>query len=197
MSISKKRIIQLSVMAAMLIAVVLLGIFLPTETLVECGACEGAGGDCADCEGAGEVVASSMYYSTFMALIPPIVAIALALITKEVYSSLFVGIVLGAIFAANYSFAGTLDCIINDGLITTVADTAGVFIFLVILGIVVALMNRAGGAQAFGKWAEAHVHTKVGASLATFALGVLIFIDDYFNCLTVGAVMRPLTDKHI
>ena len=196
MSISKKRIIQLSVMAAMLIAVVLLGIFLPTETLVECGACEGAGGDCADCEGAGEVVASSMYYSTFMALIPPIVAIALALITKEVYSSLFVGIVLGAIFAANYSFAGTLDCIINDGLITTVADTAGVFIFLVILGIVVALMNRAGGAQAVGKWAEAHVHTKVGASLATFALGVLIFIDDYFNCLTVGAVMRPLTDKH-
>ena len=196
MSISKKRIIQLSVMAAMLIAVVLLGIFLPTETLVECGACEGAGGDCADCEGAGEVIASSMYYSTFMALIPPIVAIALALITKEVYSSLFVGIVLGALFAANYSFAGTLDYIINDGLITTVADTAGVFIFLVILGIVVALMNRAGGAQAFGKWAEAHVHTKVGASLATFALGVLIFIDDYFNCLTVGAVMRPLTDKH-
>ena len=217
MSISKKRIIQLSVMAAMLIAVVLLGIFLPTETLVECGACEGAGAlhcnlcdacqeklydacpvrvTCADCEGTGEVVASSMYYSTFMALIPPIVAIALALITKEVYSSLFVGIVLGALFAANYSFAGTLDYIINDGLITTVADTAGVFIFLVILGIVVALMNRAGGAQAFGKWAEAHVHTKVGASLATFALGVLIFIDDYFNCLTVGAVMRPLTDKH-
>ena len=217
MSISKKRIIQLSVMAAMLIAVVLLGIFLPTETLVECGACEGAGAlhcnlcdacqeelydacpvrvTCADCEGAGEVIASSMYYSTFMALIPPIVAIALALITKEVYSSLFVGIVLGALFAANYSFAGTLDYIINDGLITTVADTAGVFIFLVILGIVVALMNRAGGAQAFGKWAEAHVHTKVGASLATFALGVLIFIDDYFNCLTVGAVMRPLTDKH-
>ena len=217
MSISKKRIIQLSVLAAMLIAVVLLGIFLPTETLVECGACEGAGAlhcnlcdacqdelydeckvsvACADCEGVGEVVADSMYYATFMALVPPIVAIALALITKEVYSSLFVGIVLGAVFAANYSFAGTLDYIINDGLITTVADTAGVFIFLVILGIVVALMNRAGGAQAFGKWAEAHVHTKVGASLATFALGVLIFIDDYFNCLTVGAVMRPLTDKH-
>ena len=217
MSISKKRIIQLSVMAAMLIAIVLLGIFLPTETLVECGTCEGAGAlhcnlcdacqdelydackvsvACADCEGKGEVIADSIYYSTFMALVPPIVAIALALITKEVYSSLFVGIVLGALFAANYSFAGTLDNIINTGISGPIAGSAGIFAFLVMLGIVVALLNRAGGAQAFGKWAEAHVHTKVGALLATFALGVLIFIDDYFNCLTVGAVMRPLTDKH-
>lgn len=196
MSISKKRIIQLAVMAAMLIAVVLLGIFLPTETLIECGTCEGAGGTCADCEGTGEVIADSMYYSTFMALVPPIVAIALALITKEVYSSLFVGIVLGALFAANYSFSGTLDNIINVGISGPIAGSAGIFAFLVMLGIVVALLNRAGGAQAFGKWAEAHVHTKVGALLATFALGVLIFIDDYFNCLTVGAVMRPLTDKH-
>lgn len=217
MSISKKRIIQLSVMAAMMIAVVLLGIFLPTETLVECGACEGAGAlpcdlcdtckaglcddceasfVCGDCEGVGEVIADSMYYSTFVALVPPIVAISLALITKEVYSSLFVGIVLGALFAANYSFAGTLDNIINVGISGPIAGSAGIFAFLVMLGIVVALLNRAGGAQAFGKWAEKHVHTKVGAMLATFALGVLIFIDDYFNCLTVGAVMRPLTDKH-
>ncbi len=191
---SKKNIIKLSVMAAVLLAVILLAIFLPAETLVTCGDCEGEG--CDACAGIGEVVADSMYYSTFMALVPPIVAIGLALVTKEVYSSLFIGIVLGALFAANYSFAGTMDLIINDALVTTVADSAGIFIFLVLLGMIVALLNRAGGAQAFGKWAEAHVKTRVGALLATFALGVLIFIDDYFNCLTVGAVMRPLTDKH-
>ncbi len=162
---------------------------------VECGSCEGRT-FCTTCDATGAVVADSMYYSTFMALVPPIVAIGLALVTKEVYSSLFIGIVLGALLAANFSFAGTMDVIINEALITTVADSAGIFIFLVLLGVIVALLNRAGGAQAFGKWAEAHVKTRVGALLATFALGVLIFIDDYFNCLTVGAVMRPLTDKH-
>ena len=171
--LSTKRILQLSVIAAVILAVVLLAVFLPKE----------------NAEG-------SMYEATFMALVPPLVAIGLALVTKEVYSSLFIGVVLGGLFAANFSFSGTMDVIINNGLVATVADSAGIFIFLVILGIVVALLNRAGGAQAFGKWAEAHVHTKVGAMLATFMLGVLIFIDDYFNCLTVGAVMRPLTDKH-
>ena len=134
-------------------------------------------------------------FSTFWALIPPIVAIALALITKEVYSSLFVGVVLGGLMASNFSFAGTVDAVVNDGLIASVADSAGIFVFLVILGIIVALVNRAGGSQAFGRWASAHIRTKVGAALATFLLGVLIFIDDYFNCLTVGSVMRPLTDE--
>ncbi|MBE7005605.1 MAG: Na+/H+ antiporter NhaC family protein [Ruminococcaceae bacterium] len=137
----------------------------------------------------------SRMFSTFWALIPPIVAIALALITKEVYSSLFVGVVLGGLMASNFSFAGTVDAVVNDGLIASVADSAGIFVFLVILGIIVALVNRAGGSQAFGRWASAHIRTKVGAALATFLLGVLIFIDDYFNCLTVGSVMRPLTDE--
>lgn len=194
MTKSTKRIIQLSVLAAMLLAVVLLGILVDNEGVVKC-TCHNDPA-CELCEGVGTYEVENRYYATFVALVPPIVAIALALITKEVYSSLFVGILLGGMFAARYSFAGTLDAVINDGLITTVADTAGIFIFLVILGIIVALLNRAGGAQAFGKWAEAHVKTKAGAMLATFALGVLIFIDDYFNCLTVGAVMRPLTDKH-
>ena len=137
----------------------------------------------------------SRMFSTFWALIPPIVAIALALITKEVYSSLFVGVVLGGLMASNFSFAGTVDAVVNDGLIASVADSAGIFVFLVILGIIVALVNRAGGSQAFGRWASSHIRTKVGAALATFLLGVLIFIDDYFNCLTVGSVMRPLTDE--
>ena len=137
----------------------------------------------------------SRMFSTFWALIPPIVAIALALITKEVYSSLFVGVVLGGLMASNFSFAGTVDAVVNDGLIASVADSAGIFVFLVILGIIVALVNRAGGSQAFGRWASAHIRTKVGVALATFLLGVLIFIDDYFNCLTVGSVMRPLTDE--
>ena len=137
----------------------------------------------------------SRMFSTFWALIPPIVAIALALITKEVYSSLFVGVVLGGLMASNFSFAGTVDAVVNDGLIASVADSAGIFVFLVILGIIVALVNRAGGSQAFGRWASTHIKTKIGAALATFVLGVLIFIDDYFNCLTVGSVMRPLTDE--
>ena len=137
----------------------------------------------------------SRMFSTFWALIPPIVAIALALITKEVYSSLFIGVVLGGLMASNFSFAGTVDAVVNDGLIASVADSAGIFVFLVILGIIVALVNRAGGSQAFGRWASTHIKTKVGAALATFLLGVLIFIDDYFNCLTVGSVMRPLTDE--
>ncbi len=137
----------------------------------------------------------SNMYGTFWALVPPIIAIALALITKEVYSSLFIGVILGALMNSNFSIVGTLNNVVNDGLVTAISDTAGIFAFLVILGIIVALVNRAGGSQAFGRWAAKNVKTKLGASLATFALGVLIFIDDYFNCLTVGSVMRPLTDE--
>ena len=132
---------------------------------------------------------------TAWSLFPPVVAIALALITKEVYSSLFIGVVTGALMASNFSFTGTMDALVGDGLITAVADNAGIFIFLVELGAMVALLNRAGAAQAFGRWAQTHIKTKLGALLATFVLGVLIFIDDYFNCLTVGSVMAPITDS--
>ncbi|MCF0138448.1 MAG: Na+/H+ antiporter NhaC family protein [Oscillospiraceae bacterium] len=136
------------------------------------------------------------FVNTFWALVPPIVAIVLALITKETYSSLFIGIVVGALFIAGMNPIGALDTMINDGFIAAVADgwNAGIFLFLVILGIMVALINAAGGSASFGKWAAKHVHTKMGALLATFLLGVLIFVDDYFNCLTVGSVMRPVTD---
>ena len=137
-------------------------------------------------------------YGTIWALLPPIIAIALALITKEVYSSLFLGIVVGGLLVANFSPIGALNTIINDGLIAGVADAwnVGIFLFLILLGIIVALLNSAGGSAAFGRWAQTHVKTRVGAMLATILLGVLIFVDDYFNCLTVGSVMRPLTDKH-
>lgn len=134
--------------------------------------------------------------ATFWALVPPIIAIALALITKEVYSSLFLGIVVGSIFACNKSATTAVDHVVSDGLITAISDTAGIFLFLVILGILVALINKAGGSAAFGRWAQTHIKTRMGAQFATFALGVLIFIDDYFNCLTVGSVMLPVTDNH-
>ncbi|MBQ9113024.1 MAG: Na+/H+ antiporter NhaC family protein [Clostridia bacterium] len=129
------------------------------------------------------------------ALLPPLIAIGLALITKEVYSSLFIGVVVGGILYSDFSFTGTLDAVINDGLISAVSGTAGIFVFLVELGIVVALINKAGGSAAFGNWAKTHIKSRVGAILATFLLGVLIFVDDYFNCLTVGSVMRPVTDS--
>ena len=132
---------------------------------------------------------------TLWSLFPPVVAIGLALITKEVYSSLFVGIVAGGLLATNFNPIHTADSVVSDGLISAVSGSAGIFAFLVMLGIIVALLNKAGGSQAFGNWASKHVKTKVGAALATFFFGVLIFIDDYFNCLTVGAVMRPVTDK--
>ena len=140
--------------------------------------------------------AVSNYYATFWALVPPLVAIALALITKEVYSSLFIGIVLGGLLSANWKPVAALDNVINAGLIEAVSGTAGIFIFLVILGAMVALINKAGGSAAFGRWAETHIKSRVGAMFATFILGVLIFIDDYFNCLTVGSVMLPVTDSH-
>ena len=135
-------------------------------------------------------------YGTFWALVPPIIAITLALITKEAYSSLFIGVLVGALFSCDFAPVATLDMIVNDGLVSAVADNAGIFLFLVFLGIIVALVNAAGGSAAFGRWAEKNIHTRVGAQLATFALGVLIFIDDYFNCLTVGSVMRSVTDRH-
>ncbi|MCQ2540221.1 MAG: Na+/H+ antiporter NhaC family protein [Acetatifactor sp.] len=137
-------------------------------------------------------------YATFWALVPPIVAIVLALITKEVYSSLFVGILVGALFYSGFGFEGTVTHIVTDGFISVLSDSynVGILVFLVILGTMVALMNKAGGSQAFGRWASTHIKTRVGAQLATILLGGLIFIDDYFNCLTVGSVMRPVTDKH-
>ena len=135
-------------------------------------------------------------YGTFWALVPPLFAIVLALIIKEAYSSLFLGVLLGALFCATFNPVTTLDTVINDGLVAAIADNAGIFLFLVLLGIIVALVNKSGGSAAFGRWAQTHVKTRVGAMLATFVLGILIFIDDYFNCLTVGAVMRPVTDGH-
>jgi len=140
--------------------------------------------------------ATSNLYATFWALVPPLVAIALALITKEVYSSLFIGIILGGLLSANWHPVTALDNVLNEGIIAAVSGTAGIFVFLVILGTIVALVNKAGGSAAFGRWAQVHIKTRVGAMLATFVLGVLIFIDDYFNCLTVGGVMRPVTDRH-
>lgn len=137
-------------------------------------------------------------YATFWALVPPVVAIALALITKEVYSSLFLGILVGGLFYSGFSFEGTIVHIFQDGVVSVLSDSynVGILIFLIILGAIVCLMNRAGGSAAFGRWASEHIKTRTGAQLATIALGVLIFIDDYFNCLTVGSVMRPVTDKH-
>ena len=136
------------------------------------------------------------FYATAWALLPPVIAIALALITKEAYSSLFIGIAVGALLACNFAPVASIDTVVNDGLISAISGNAGIFLFLVILGAIVALVNASGGSAAFGRWAEKNIKSKVGAMLATFVLGVLIFIDDYFNCLTVGSVMRPLTDRH-
>lgn len=135
--------------------------------------------------------------NTFWALVPPLVAISLALATKEVYSSLFVGVVTGGLLYSGFNFEGTINHVYTDGVIAVLSDSynVGILIFLVILGIIVSLMNKSGGAAAFGRWAQSKIKNKVGAQLATIGLGVLIFIDDYFNCLTVGSVMRPVTDK--
>ena len=134
----------------------------------------------------------------FISVLPPIIAIALALITKEVYSSLFIGILIGGAIYAGGSFTGFFEHVLQDGMVSQLSDSwnVGILIFLVILGIMVCLMNKAGGSAAFGNWAKKHIKTKTGAQLATIALGVLIFIDDYFNCLTVGSVMKPVTDNY-
>lgn len=139
--------------------------------------------------------------STLWSLFPPIIAIGLALITKEVYSSLFVGILSGGIIyaaASGTGFEGTFKAVVQDGLITNLSNAynVGILVFLVVLGIIVVLMNKAGGSRAYGEWAAAHIKSRRGVALSTFFLGVLIFVDDYFNCLTVGSVMRPITDKH-
>ncbi len=145
-----------------------------------------------------EAAAPNSFVNSFWALVPPIIAIILALITKEVYSSLFVGIAAGALLLNNFHLENTMNRIFSGGFITSVTDSynTGILVFLVLLGMMVALMNGAGGSAAFGRWAQEHIHTRAGAQLATILLGVLIFIDDYFNCLTVGSVMRPVTDKH-
>ncbi|MCI9165244.1 MAG: Na+/H+ antiporter NhaC family protein, partial [Oscillospiraceae bacterium] len=135
-------------------------------------------------------------YGTFMALVPPVVAIVLALITKEAYSSLFIGVLVGALFQCNFAPVATLDTMVNQGFVDAIAGNAGIFLFLVLLGVIVALVNASGGSAAFGRWAQRSIRTRMGATLATFVLGILIFIDDYFNCLTVGSVMRPVTDGH-
>ena len=170
----RNRIVRLILIAAILAAVVLCALF--TADGSETGG----------------------FRQSAWALLPPVIAIALALITKEVYSSLLIGIVFGGLLYSNFDFEGTVIHVLSDGVATVLSDryNVGILIFLVILGAMVSLMNRAGGSAAFGRWASAHIKTRVGAQLATVALGVLIFIDDYFNCLTVGSVMRPVTDKH-
>ena len=191
---SKTKKIVLAVVAVLIVALLGFAAFngghLATAACVDCGG-EGIVEEvaCETCGGEGQVTAS------WWALVPPVVAIGLALITKEVYSSLFVGIVAGAILGSDFKFAGAMDLVTENGLMSAVSDTAGIFIFLVVLGVIVALINKSGASAAFGRWAEKNVKSRVGAMLATFVLGVLIFIDDYFNCLTVGSVMRPVTDS--
>ena len=166
------------------------GLVLVEGVQEDCGTCEKTGiVECPECEG------DLIFRASLWALLPPIIAIGLALITKEVYSSLFVGILSGGIIYSNFSFTGTFNEVVNSGLIEAVKGTAGIFIFLILLGIIVCLINKSGGAQAFGVWAKTHIKSRVGALLASVLLGILIFIDDYFNCLTVGSVMRPVTDS--
>ena len=163
-------------------------------------ACEACGGAnvCATCGGTGYVESPSQFYNSFWSLLPPIIAIALALITKEVYSSLFIGILVGGLLYSNFAFEGTVLHVFEGGIVSVLSDgyNVGILVFLVILGAMVCLMNKAGGSAAFGRWAQQHIKSRVGAQIATIILGCLIFIDDYFNCLTVGSVMRPVTDKH-
>lgn len=146
----------------------------------------------------GDELVQPRLYGTFWGLIPPIVAITLALITKEVYSSLAIGVIVGGVLASNFSFEGTIKQVFTGGLIKVLSDSnnVGIIIFLVILGCLVSLMNRTGGSAAFGRWAETHIKSRMGAQIVAVILGCIIFIDDYFNCLTVGSVMRPVTDKH-
>ena len=172
-----------------------------------CVSCFGRNPDCSECggtnicpvcQGTGFVRSPSRFYNTIWSLLPPVLAILLALITKEVYSSLFVGVVAGGLLFANFNPEIAVNHVVQDGLVSVLSDryNVGILLFLVILGALVALMNKSGGSAAFGRWAEVHIKTRVGAQLATIVMGCLIFVDDYFNCLTVGSVMRPITDKH-
>ena len=154
-------------------------------------------GTCADSGYVGYIQSPSGFFNSPMSLLPPVIAIALALITKEVYSSLFIGILVGGLLYSNFSFEGTVLHAFSDGIVASLSDgyNVGILIFLVILGVMVCLMNKAGGSAAFGRWAKKNIKSRAGVQLATIVLGCLIFIDDYFNCLTVGSVMRPVTDK--
>ncbi len=176
------------------------GLGICTDCYGTDSACETCGGTnvCATCDGTGYIPSPSHFYNTVFALLPPVIAIALALLTKEVYSSLFIGILMGGLLYSNFSFEGTLTHVFSDGIVASLADSynVGILIFLVVLGTIVCLMNKAGGSAAFGRWAKKNIKTRAGAQLASILLGCLIFIDDYFNCLTVGSVMRPITDKH-
>ena len=179
----------------------------PGTKMIECPDCatlgvvlseEGQAVPCDTCGGTGYTQAESQFYNTALSLLPPVVAIGLALITKEVYSSLFIGIVVGGLLFSNFSFEGTINHVFSGGIVAQLSDSynVGILIFLVILGTLVCLMNKAGGSAAFGRWAKQNIKSRAGAQLASILLGCLIFIDDYFNCLTVGSVMRPITDKH-
>ena len=182
----------------------------PTEEtgtkMIECPDCGALGAvlsddcqavPCEACGGTGYIQSPSRFFNTPWALLPPVIAIALALITKEVYSSLFIGILMGGLLYSNFSFEGTVTHAFSDGIVASLSDSynVGILIFLVILGAIVCLMNNAGGSAAFGRWAQKNIKSRVGAQLSSIVLGCLIFIDDYFNCLTVGSVMRPVTDK--
>ena len=179
----------------------------PGTKMIECPDCatlgvvlseEGQAVSCETCGGIGYTQAESQFYNTALSLLPPVVAIGLALITKEVYSSLFIGIVVGGLLFSNFNFEGTINHVFSGGIVAQLSDSynVGILIFLVILGTLVCLMNKAGGSAAFGRWAKQNIKSRAGAQLASILLGCLIFIDDYFNCLTVGSVMRPITDKH-
>ena len=172
---SAKRLLSLLAVALLLCSILTLNVFAAGEEAAEV----------------------NRFYQTIWSLLPPVIAIGLALITKEVYSSLFIGILVGGLMYSNFSFEGTLQHVFVDGMIGQLSDTwnMGILVFLVVLGAMVALMNKAGGSAAFGRWASSHIKSRAGAQLATIALGVLIFVDDYFNCLTVGSVMRPVADK--
>ena len=203
---SSKKLLAILMLVLIVASVLTIAVFADGDsgssavTHITCTTCEGSGEfngeECGECGGTGVLESDSYMAFTFWALVPPLVAIILALITKEVYSSLFIGVLLGAFFYSNWGPVKALDATINDGLIASISDNAGIFLFLVILGIMVALINRSGGSAAFGRWAKTHIKSRTGAIFATFVLGIVIFIDEYFNCLTVGSVMRPIADEH-
>ncbi len=209
----RRRLLPLLAVLVMVCATLTVPAFAaddPTEEtgtkMIECPDCGtlgvvlsdgGEAVECESCAGSGYVESPTPYFNSVLALLPPVIAIALALITKEVYSSLFIGILVGGLLYSNFAFESTILHVFNDGIVASVTDSynMGILIFLIILGSMVCLMNKAGGSAAFGRWAKDHIKSRVGAQLCSVLLGVLIFIDDYFNCLTVGSVMRPITDK--
>ncbi len=209
----RRRLLPLLAVLVMVCATLTVPAFAaddPTEEtgtkMIECPDCGtlgvvlsdgGEAVECESCAGSGYVESPTPYFNSALALLPPVIAIALALITKEVYSSLFIGILVGGLLYSNFAFESTILHVFNDGIVASVTDSynMGILIFLIILGSMVCLMNKAGGSAAFGRWAKDHIKSRVGAQLCSVLLGVLIFIDDYFNCLTVGSVMRPITDK--